>query len=50
MIDQGKKNLLGVAINAIDYEYAVTRILSDAKAGRRCATTALAWPPLKWAA
>jgi N-acetylglucosaminyldiphosphoundecaprenol N-acetyl-beta-D-mannosaminyltransferase len=42
MIDQGKKNLLGVAINAIDYEYAVTRILSDAKAGRRCATTALA--------
>jgi exopolysaccharide biosynthesis WecB/TagA/CpsF family protein len=42
MIDQGKRNLLGVAINAIDYDYAVNRILSDAKAGRRCATTALA--------
>lgn len=42
MIDHGKKNLLGVAINAIDYDYAVARILSDAKAGRRCATTALA--------
>jgi len=42
MIDKGKKNLLGVAISAVDYEYAVTRILADAKAGRRCATTALA--------
>ncbi len=42
MIDQGKKNLLGVAINAVDYEYAVDRILGDAEAGRRCATTALA--------
>jgi N-acetylglucosaminyldiphosphoundecaprenol N-acetyl-beta-D-mannosaminyltransferase len=42
MIDQGKKNLLGVAISVVDYEYAVSRILSDAKAGRRCATTALA--------
>ncbi len=42
MIDHGKKNLLGVAISAVDYEYAVTRILSDAKTGRRCATTALA--------
>ena len=42
MIDQGKKNLLGVAVNAVDYEYAIDRILSDAKAGRRCATTALA--------
>ena len=42
MINQGKKNLLGVAISAIDYEYAVNRILSDAKAGRCCATTALA--------
>jgi exopolysaccharide biosynthesis WecB/TagA/CpsF family protein len=42
MIDLGKKNLLGVAISAVDYEYVITRILSDAKAGRRCATTALA--------
>ena len=42
MIDQGKKNLLGVAVSAVDYEYAIDRILGDAKAGRRCATTALA--------
>ena len=42
MIDQGKKNVLGVGISAVDYEYAVERILADAKAGRRCRTTALA--------
>ena len=42
MINGGKKNLVGVGISACDYEYAVDRILSDAKAGRRCATTALA--------
>ena len=42
MIDHGKKNILGVAINALDYESAVERIISGAKAGRRCATTALA--------
>ncbi len=42
MIDHGKKNVLGVAISALDYECAVDRIISDAKAGRRCATTALA--------
>ena len=42
MINQGKKNVLGVGISAIDYDYAVERILADAKAGRRCATTALA--------
>jgi N-acetylglucosaminyldiphosphoundecaprenol N-acetyl-beta-D-mannosaminyltransferase len=42
MINRGKKNLLGVAISAVDYDYAVDRIMTDAKAGRRCATTALA--------
>jgi N-acetylglucosaminyldiphosphoundecaprenol N-acetyl-beta-D-mannosaminyltransferase len=42
VIDHGKKNVLGVGISALDYEYAVSRIMSDAKAGRRCATTALA--------
>jgi exopolysaccharide biosynthesis WecB/TagA/CpsF family protein len=42
MIDRGKKNLLGVAISAIDYEYAVAKIIEDAQRGRRCATTALA--------
>jgi len=42
MIDRGKRNLLGVAINAIDYEFAVARIIDAAKSGSRCATTALA--------
>ena len=42
MIDRGRRNLLGIAISAIDYEYAVDKIIEDAKAGRRCATTALA--------
>ena len=42
MIDRGKRNLLGVAISAVDYEYAVTRIIDAARGGRRYATTALA--------
>lgn len=42
MIDHGKKNILGVAISALDYECAVSRIIESAKAGTRCATTALA--------
>ena len=42
MIDRGRRNLLGIAISAVDYEYAVDKIIEDAKAGRRCATTALA--------
>jgi N-acetylglucosaminyldiphosphoundecaprenol N-acetyl-beta-D-mannosaminyltransferase len=42
MIDRGRKNLLGVAISAVDYEYAVAKIIEDAQGGRRCATTALA--------
>ncbi len=42
MIDHGKKNILGVAVSALDYECAVNRIMASAKAGTRCATTALA--------
>ena len=42
MIDRGKRNLLGVAISAVDYEYAVAKIIEDAEKGCRCATTALA--------
>ncbi len=42
MIDLGKKNLLGVGINAVDYEFAVSSILDHAKRGQRFATTALA--------
>lgn len=42
MIDLGKRNLLGVAISAVDYEYAVAKIIGDARSGRRCAMTALA--------
>src|ERR1700735_1915288 len=42
MIDRGKRNLLGVGISAVDYEYAVSKIMDAARKGRRCATTALA--------
>ncbi len=42
MINRGKKNLLGVAISAVDYEFAVDSIISHAKAHQRFATTALA--------
>ena len=42
VIDHGKKNLLGVAVDAVDYEAAVSRIISSAKAGEKCTTAALA--------
>ena len=42
MIDLGKKNLLGVGVNAIDYRAALDRLLRSAREGSRCATTALA--------
>jgi N-acetylglucosaminyldiphosphoundecaprenol N-acetyl-beta-D-mannosaminyltransferase len=42
VIDLGKKNILGVAVNALDYETAVGRIIRAAEQGKRCATTALA--------
>lgn len=42
MIDQGTGNVFGVRVSAIDYEFAVSRIIECAKAGRRCTTSALA--------
>lgn len=42
MIDLGKKNLLGVGINAVDYEAAVDRIVSAAHACRPLGVSALA--------
>lgn len=42
MIDGGKQNLLGVLIDAVDYEGATARILAAARAGEPLAATALA--------
>ncbi len=42
MIDQGKKNVLGVLVNAIDYEAAVARIIFAAKSGLPYSVSALA--------
>ena len=42
VIDRGKKNLLGVAVDAVDYEAAVARIIQSAKDGVKCTTAALA--------
>ncbi|MDX9864968.1 MAG: WecB/TagA/CpsF family glycosyltransferase [Anaerolineaceae bacterium] len=42
MIDRGKYNLLGILINAIDYDAAVERIAASAQAGRAMAVSALA--------
>jgi N-acetylglucosaminyldiphosphoundecaprenol N-acetyl-beta-D-mannosaminyltransferase len=42
MIDLGKHNLIGVQIDAVDYEGAVARIINAASDQRRCTTTALA--------
>ncbi|MCS6880088.1 MAG: WecB/TagA/CpsF family glycosyltransferase [Oscillochloridaceae bacterium] len=42
MIDQGKRNLLGVLIDAVDYEAAVERVLAAARARRSFALSALA--------
>ena len=42
MIDKGKHNLLGVRINAMDYEAAVDRILSAATKAQPLAVSALA--------
>lgn len=42
MIDRGPCNILGVAVHAVDYELAVSRIIESAKVGRRCTTSALA--------
>lgn len=42
MIDSGKRNLLGVMIDAVDYEAAVSRIIAAASSGARYSCTALA--------
>jgi N-acetylglucosaminyldiphosphoundecaprenol N-acetyl-beta-D-mannosaminyltransferase len=42
MIDLGKRNVLGVMIDAVDYDGAAKRIVSAARAGRPLAATALA--------
>lgn len=42
MIDGGKRNLLGVLVDAVDYDAAAARILSAAEAGRPFGASALA--------
>lgn len=42
MIERGKKNLLGVLIDAVDYEAALERIARAAREGRPLAASALA--------
>ena len=42
MINLGKKNLLGVHIDAVDYEAAVTRFIEAGKESKRLTVTALA--------
>src|SRR5437870_29630 len=42
MIDRGKHNVLGIRIDAVDYDAAVERIASAARAGRPMAVSALA--------
>jgi exopolysaccharide biosynthesis WecB/TagA/CpsF family protein len=42
MINHGKRNLIGINIDGVDYEHAVARIVNCAKSGEPCSTTALA--------
>jgi N-acetylglucosaminyldiphosphoundecaprenol N-acetyl-beta-D-mannosaminyltransferase len=42
VIDEGKRNLLGVLVDAVDYEAAAERIVSAAKAGRPYGVSTLA--------
>jgi exopolysaccharide biosynthesis WecB/TagA/CpsF family protein len=42
MIDRGKHNILGILVNAIDYEAAVDKIISAAEAGCGFSVSALA--------
>jgi exopolysaccharide biosynthesis WecB/TagA/CpsF family protein len=42
MIDHGKRNLIGINIDSVDYERAITKIVDCAQRGERCTTTALA--------
>jgi exopolysaccharide biosynthesis WecB/TagA/CpsF family protein len=41
MIDQGKHDILGVLVNAIDYEAAVEKIIAAARAGKGLAVSTL---------
>jgi N-acetylglucosaminyldiphosphoundecaprenol N-acetyl-beta-D-mannosaminyltransferase len=42
MIDFGKKDVLGISIDAVDYEAAVERVITAAKEQRPLAVSALA--------
>jgi len=42
MIDLGKKNVLGIRVDAVDYEAAVRKIIAAAEAEEKMAATALA--------
>lgn len=41
-IDQGKQNVLGVRVDAVDYEAAVHKIISAARQGKKLSVSALA--------
>ncbi len=42
MINQGKHSILGINVNAVDYDFAVSRITSAAKNRQACSVSALA--------
>ncbi|HBK98417.1 MAG TPA: glycosyltransferase [Microcoleaceae bacterium UBA10368] len=42
MIDQGKKNIIGVLVNSLDYEAAVNKIITAAHQQQPCSVSALA--------
>src|SRR5690242_18968809 len=42
MIDEGKRNVLGVEVSVVDYDSAVHRVMGAAREGRPLAVTALA--------
>jgi N-acetylglucosaminyldiphosphoundecaprenol N-acetyl-beta-D-mannosaminyltransferase len=42
MINQGKHSILGINIHAVDYEYAVDKIVTAAKGQQPCSVSALA--------
>ncbi|MEG4318735.1 MULTISPECIES: WecB/TagA/CpsF family glycosyltransferase [unclassified Microcoleus] len=42
MIDLGKKNVLGILVNAVNYEAAVSKIIAAASAGKPLSVSALA--------
>lgn len=42
MIDRGKRSIAGVNVDVIDYDGAVSRVMSAAATGRPCAVSALA--------